>query len=310
MKTKKIIILFALVALCINLNARYYNPTLGRFISADTVIPGGGADLQGLNRYSYCVNNPIIYIDPTGHAGEQALPLITKTVEQAATYSLDDIAAYTNILLNTNTATFNASKTFLRTGATIASLGLTFLSLYSTVVDDDTISIDNKSPSLFNLVAYADNEVDYVPADRLSCHELSEKVTEMRTRLVKNAYKNLGFNPNFINYIPYHSDKEGKKILHGGSVNLMSEQISIDAGAFNYDYLKKQGLSGFLEIIAHERGHIELFNEYKEVGVTDFFIRNSEVLANFRGAEMLTGQPSHNLFMTALKMDLDNGDNK
>ncbi|MFC2027120.1 RHS repeat-associated core domain-containing protein [Chloroflexota bacterium] len=47
-------------------NARYYDATIGRFISADTIVPDP-FDPQGWNRYSYCENNPLIYIDPTGH---------------------------------------------------------------------------------------------------------------------------------------------------------------------------------------------------------------------------------------------------
>src|SRR3989441_2331977 len=46
--------------------ARYYDATLGRFISADTIVPSAG-DPQAFNRYSYARNNPIILIDPTGH---------------------------------------------------------------------------------------------------------------------------------------------------------------------------------------------------------------------------------------------------
>ncbi|MCD4739002.1 MAG: RHS repeat-associated core domain-containing protein [Anaerolineae bacterium] len=47
-------------------NARYYNPTLGRFISADTIVPNPG-DPQSLNRYAYTLNNPLKYTDPSGH---------------------------------------------------------------------------------------------------------------------------------------------------------------------------------------------------------------------------------------------------
>ena len=47
--------------------ARYYNPGLCRFITADPNTPGGGISPQGLNRYSYCLNSPLIYIDPTGN---------------------------------------------------------------------------------------------------------------------------------------------------------------------------------------------------------------------------------------------------
>jgi RHS repeat-associated protein len=50
-------------------NARYYDPEIARFVTPDNVIDGE-MDTQGWNRYSYVKNNPIVYKDPTGHAGE------------------------------------------------------------------------------------------------------------------------------------------------------------------------------------------------------------------------------------------------
>jgi RHS repeat-associated protein len=50
----------------INMNARLYDPLLGRFISADPIIPSL-YNPQSLNRYSYVLNNPFIYADPSGH---------------------------------------------------------------------------------------------------------------------------------------------------------------------------------------------------------------------------------------------------
>jgi RHS repeat-associated protein len=47
-------------------NARYYDPSLGRFLQADTIVPSP-ANPQTLNRYTYTRNNPIKYNDPTGH---------------------------------------------------------------------------------------------------------------------------------------------------------------------------------------------------------------------------------------------------
>jgi RHS repeat-associated protein len=49
--------------------ARYYDPKIGRFISADTIVPDP-ANPQSFNRYSYCLNNPLKYIDPSGHVVE------------------------------------------------------------------------------------------------------------------------------------------------------------------------------------------------------------------------------------------------
>ncbi len=47
--------------------ARYFDSALGTFISPDTIVPQPG-DPQALNRYSYTLNNPLRYTDPTGHA--------------------------------------------------------------------------------------------------------------------------------------------------------------------------------------------------------------------------------------------------
>jgi RHS repeat-associated protein len=55
--------------------ARYYDPALGRFISADTVVPEPG-NPQALNRYAYVNNNPLKYTDPSGHWLETAWDIL------------------------------------------------------------------------------------------------------------------------------------------------------------------------------------------------------------------------------------------
>ena len=47
-------------------NARWYDPALGRFTSADTLIPEPG-NPQSWDRYAYVRNNPLRYTDPSGH---------------------------------------------------------------------------------------------------------------------------------------------------------------------------------------------------------------------------------------------------
>ena len=51
------------------LNARYYDPLIGRFITEDTVL-GEQTDPLSLNLYTYAHNNPLKYNDPTGHYAE------------------------------------------------------------------------------------------------------------------------------------------------------------------------------------------------------------------------------------------------
>jgi hypothetical protein len=47
-------------------NARWYDASLGRFAQADTLIPGAG-DSQAWDRYAYANNDPVRYVDPSGH---------------------------------------------------------------------------------------------------------------------------------------------------------------------------------------------------------------------------------------------------
>ncbi|HEY8949891.1 MAG TPA: polymorphic toxin type 10 domain-containing protein [Rhizomicrobium sp.] len=62
----------------VNFNARVYDPSLGRFMSADSYVPNA-FDLQSFNRYSYVNNHPLSLIDPSGN-----IPGIDEVVVTAA----------------------------------------------------------------------------------------------------------------------------------------------------------------------------------------------------------------------------------
>ena len=52
------------------LKTRYYDPEIGRFITIDDLSYLDPETVNGLNLYAYCANNPIMYLDLTGHSWE------------------------------------------------------------------------------------------------------------------------------------------------------------------------------------------------------------------------------------------------
>jgi RHS repeat-associated protein len=48
-------------------NARWMDPSLGRFTSPDSIVPTSTQGTQAWDRYGFVNNNPVRYNDPTGH---------------------------------------------------------------------------------------------------------------------------------------------------------------------------------------------------------------------------------------------------
>ena len=49
------------------MQSRYYDPQVGRFLSPDSLEYLDPETIHGLNLFSYCLNNPVMAIDPSGH---------------------------------------------------------------------------------------------------------------------------------------------------------------------------------------------------------------------------------------------------
>ncbi len=58
------------------LQTRYYDPEVGRFITIDGIEYLDPENINGLNLYAYCGNNPVMRVDPTGQLFGLILGLI------------------------------------------------------------------------------------------------------------------------------------------------------------------------------------------------------------------------------------------
>lgn len=68
----------------IDMGARSYDPTIGRFLAVDPAAVTD--DARSFNRYAYAANNPYVYVDPDGRFIETALDVVSLGLSVAAFY--------------------------------------------------------------------------------------------------------------------------------------------------------------------------------------------------------------------------------
>ena len=83
----------------VNMNGRIYDPTIGRFMSADPFIQDVTAS-QNLNRYTYVNNNPLSYTDPSGfffkklfRAIKKVFKAVVRVIKQIAIQAVATVVA-------------------------------------------------------------------------------------------------------------------------------------------------------------------------------------------------------------------------
>jgi RHS repeat-associated protein len=142
-------------------NARYYDSIAGQFISADTVVPGGGADILGLSRFAYVEGNPETASDPSGHCSTEACleNLNGGPTGTPVTYMPDPTSTATN--------TAAAAPSHYNVWAALTALGRGIASLRPTENDDRAFD-SSATPGAY--LAMADSRELSNPDDWGSTH--------------------------------------------------------------------------------------------------------------------------------------------
>ena len=64
------------------LQSRYYDPAICRFINADAYATTNAGSFLSCNMFAYCENNPIMWIDPTGHFLSEIIGFFKTAVDE------------------------------------------------------------------------------------------------------------------------------------------------------------------------------------------------------------------------------------
>ena len=106
------------------LQTRYYDAEVGRFLNADSIAYLDPETINGCNLYAYCLDNPVMYVDPSGHFLVSAL-IIGGIIGAAVGFG---VAAYIDYsddgsLFNGSVAWYDYVGSVVLLGAVGATLG-------------------------------------------------------------------------------------------------------------------------------------------------------------------------------------------
>ena len=185
------------------LQSRYYNPEWGRFISPDSFGYIDNSTRLGFNAYIYCVNNPIMFTDPTGTEEEsnQNIPEQSKSVVQII-FSIIFSGGILSFIEDVN-------KTVYSTIATLAAsfpkiIGNMFLlteAFFSTLWDEFKNAVETTSIKFWD---YITQMFDYAAE---GAKKIGDKISAINPfvaipSFIKNAYDTLN-SKQFTNWQKY-----------------------------------------------------------------------------------------------------------
>ncbi len=178
--------------------SRYYDPTIGRFLSEDTI----GFSSGDFNFYRYVLNNPVNYVDPYGH-----LSLLGMARNK---FIVGPIVKGLNPL---NIAAGGAGKQIDKCGKVIVENARTRKGIVKNPLDYDDIyhkmdNIDNKGTKFEK----------YFSNPKLSDEMRSSDVVK---ELIKKINKNKHMSPNFSDLKNYRLKKSVNKILKSYDISPM-----------------------------------------------------------------------------------------
>lgn len=193
---------------------RYYSPELCRFIQPDSIEYLDPQSVNGLNLYCYCMNNPIMYADPSGHFPILLAYALIGAAVGALSYTISETISYrktgewnwswSQFAGNTiggavggllSLTGIGAAGVSFATGFTSTALGMYFENQYEggTYSDKQIFGV-----SMINgLLSMAlDCVVDFIPIKGLNAGRNSYKAigSQMTTKFANGTAKNITAN--------------------------------------------------------------------------------------------------------------------
>ena len=236
----------------IYLRARYYDAETGRFTQQDGwsyAVPGF---LLSLNLYTYCGNDPVSYIDPSGHFLKKAFNKVKNAVSSVVSKAKSAVSSVKKHISNTVRNIVNEGK------AALGYLHDTGNSVIS-YLNGETSKSELKSSFVESTKEFADATVDNFVNQASSSADMTASITSVATAVAENtspifdyvteAIKEMHYNRNDnqpIESLPQTQEEAEELVSQGlwrkmeASESLCHQYTAGDVGS-NVKYMSSDG---------------------------------------------------------------------
>ena len=236
----------------IYLRARYYDAETGRFTQQDGwsyAVPGF---LLSLNLYTYCGNDPVSHVDPSGHFLKKAFNKVKNAVSSVVSKAKSAVSSVKKHISNTVRNIVNEGK------AALGYLHDTGNSVIS-YLNGETSKSELKSSFVESTKEFADATVDNFVNQASSSADMTASITSVATAVAENtspifdyvteAIKEMHYNRNDnqpIESLPQTQEEAEELVSQGlwrkmeASESLCHQYTAGDAGS-NVKYMSSDG---------------------------------------------------------------------
>lgn len=232
--------------------ARYYDPEIGRFYALDPEL-GSLSMPQTLNRYVYCVNSPLIHVDPTGRFLNFVVQAAVGATIGAIIGGVSAIITGDDIVAGVAGGAIGGAVAGLTMGFGLVASGITSgaaSSFFSTLIETDGNLAESAQSAIFGGIAGA------IGGATLS--KITSKINLAKTVGDFVEKKVIGLNTKMwtdSKGVQWFSDKTSREV--GATSGYLTEQfvgemynrINEDAMSAGYQHMSKQTIS------EHSFGH-------------------------------------------------------
>ncbi len=199
------------------LKSRFYDPTTGRFVNADSQLSASEDSVQGTNLYTYCFNNPVNMSDSSGNWPKFLRNLVATVATVVGTFTASRSVVWVAAEIAMDKANANPTEKKLAHKNYVAAIK----------VQQSRRIAEDYQKEIYGGVD-RDNTVENAYKHAMWNAVMTDKIGEEKAKLFADAHEDVNWNEPLSMNMDFHNNALGRKIAieyAGQGYDVFSQKI-------------------------------------------------------------------------------------